>query len=540
MFESAGASDASAGSAREDALARLAAVLPSRPLRVAEGPVRRAVEVAPGVFRSAGRRPLWPAAAALPRVDARDASAIPAGEPGTDPVSAVPPTTVLSGSALATALSAMQPDGLPSFDLLEAIAGWERLVAWAQARQAEVISEFARRRPGPYAPDQRGRSVSEFAADEIAARLSVSRQTAENKLHLAVALVDLLPATRDALLAGHVDLPKARAIAEHTASLPDLAACRAVEARVLARAGCQTLPQLRRSLARAVTAADPQAAAKRHTSAKAGRCVRLQPLPDGMAEINAVLPAEDAMVVLTTVDAFAQAADPADPRGLDARRADALVDLCRGVLTFDNVPGPSDDRRGGPGGSRATRRMRRAAGQRGRGPQIQVTVAASTLLGVDEAPAELAGYGPIPAEVARAIAADPDGTWRRLLTDPASGTLLDYGTRVYRPPRSLARHVRARDQVCQFPGCRQPAWRCDLDHRRRFPDGHTSDENLGPLCRHHHRAKTEGGWIWIRHDDGTITWIAPTGHSYPADTPAVLDVEPTNIAATPNDDDCPF
>ncbi len=407
---------------------------------------------------------------------------MPAGESGPDPVTAVPPAVVLSGSALATALSATQPHGLSSFDLLEAIAGWERLVAWAQARQAEVIAEFARRRPGPYAPDQRGRSVSEFAADEIAARLSVSRQAAENKLYLAVALVDLLPATRDALLAGHIDLPKARAIAEHTASLPDLPVCRAVEVRVLARAGCQTLPHLRRSLARAVTAADPQAANKRHTRAKAGRCVRLQPLPDGMAEINAVMPA----------------------------------------------------------GSRATRRMGRGAGQRVRGPQIQVTVAASTLLGVDEAPAELAGYGPIPAEVARAIAADPDGTWRRLLTDPASGTLLDYGTRVYRPPRSLARHVRARDQVCQFPGCRQPAWRCDLHHRRRFPDGHTSDENLGPLCRHHHRAKTEGGWIWIRDDDGSVTWIAPSGHKYPADTPPVLEVEPTNIAITPKDDDCPF
>ncbi|MGH8836580.1 MAG: hypothetical protein ACRDWG_16525, partial [Actinomycetes bacterium] len=54
--------------------------------------------------------------------------------------------------------------------------------------------------------------------------------------------------------------------------------------------------------------------------------------------------------------------------------------------------------------------------------QIQVTVPATTLLGLTDIPGELAGYGPITAEVARRIVAH--GTWRRLLTDPASGQLL--------------------------------------------------------------------------------------------------------------------
>jgi hypothetical protein len=43
------------------------------------------------------------------------------------------------------------------------------------------------------------------------------------------------------------------------------------------------------------------------------------------------------------------------------------------------------------------------------------------------------------------------------------------------------------------------------------------------LCRHHHRAKTEGGWSWRRDDDGVITWTAPTGHQYVTQTPRVLD-----------------
>jgi hypothetical protein len=45
-------------------------------------------------------------------------------------------------------------------------------------------------------------------------------------------------------------------------------------------------------------------------------------------------------------------------------------------------------------------------------------------------PAELAGYGPIPAAMAREIVA---ATWHRLLIDPASGALLDYGATTYRP-----------------------------------------------------------------------------------------------------------
>jgi hypothetical protein len=85
---------------------------------------------------------------------------------------------------------------------------------------------------------------------------------------------------------------------------------------------------------------------------------------------------------------------------------------------------------------------------------VQVTVAATTLLGLDNHPGELAGYGPITAQTARHLAAD--ATWRRILTDPISGTVLDVGRTTYRPPQALADHVRIRDRTCRFPGCRHP------------------------------------------------------------------------------------
>ena len=45
---------------------------------------------------------------------------------------------------------------------------------------------------------------------------------------------------------------------------------------------------------------------------------------------------------------------------------------------------------------------------------VRVTIPYTALLGADELPGDLAGYGPIPAAVARDLAAG--GTWRRILT----------------------------------------------------------------------------------------------------------------------------
>jgi hypothetical protein len=62
-------------------------------------------------------------------------------------------------------------------------------------------------------------------------------------------------------------------------------------------------------------------------------------------------------------------------------------------------------------------------------PLIQVVIPYSTLIGADDLPAELVGVGPVPASLARATAAD--AVWRRLITDPLAGTLLDHGRTTY-------------------------------------------------------------------------------------------------------------
>ncbi|KYH45685.1 hypothetical protein [Branchiibius sp. NY16-3462-2] len=102
----------------------------------------------------------------------------------------------------------------------------------------------------------------------------------------------------------------------------------------------------------------------------------------------------------------------------------------------------------------------------------------------------------------------------RALTDATTGTVVETGDRSYRPGARLARFVQARDQHCRFPGCTRPAKLSDIDHVIRYPDGDTTAGNLQCLCRHHHRAKHEGGWKVTMSPTGVCTWTSPTGRTY--------------------------
>jgi hypothetical protein len=175
---------------------------------------------------------------------------------------------------------------------------------------------------------------------------------------------------------------------------------------------------------------------------------------------------------------------------LDECRADALVDLLCGT--------------GGP----VPRRAR---------PQILVTVPAGTLLGLGGEPAHLAGYGPIPDALARELARD--GTWRRVLTDPATGAVLDVGRTRHDPPADLDRLIRVRDGMCRFPGCRRQAAGCDVDHTVPYPHGPTSAANLHALCRRHHRLKHETAWAVTALAGSRLEWTSPLGAVYTTHTP---------------------
>ena len=120
------------------------------------------------------------------------------------------------------------------------------------------------------------------------------------------------------------------------------------------------------------------------------------------------------------------------------------------------------------------------------------------MLGLDDLPADLAGYGPITSRNGLRLTTQASSNWRRLITDRRTGACLDYERQVYEPPADLREFILARDSTCAFPNCEQPAVACQLDHIEDWAKGgHTSAINLAPLCLRHHRLKHQAGWSYI-------------------------------------------
>jgi hypothetical protein len=158
---------------------------------------------------------------------------------------------------------------------------------------------------------------------------------------------------------------------------------------------------------------------------------------------------------------------------------------------------------------------------------VDLLVPLTTLLGLAELPGELAGWGPVVADVARQVAEQyRNGTWRfsiyndidemfchgttRARPDP------DTGKRTKRRPAAdVAALVKARNRTCTAPGCRMPATSCELDHTLAWTeDGESEPDNLDPKCTYHHRYKTLSGAEVLQLTPGVLAWTTPRGMQY--------------------------
>ncbi|HIY23810.1 MAG TPA: HNH endonuclease [Candidatus Brachybacterium merdigallinarum] len=146
--------------------------------------------------------------------------------------------------------------------------------------------------------------------------------------------------------------------------------------------------------------------------------------------------------------------------------------------------------------------------------RLNVTVPVLSLLGHSEAPATLDGTIPIPADMARRLAAE-ESTLYRVLTDPVAGRFLPAAPKQYRPGREMEEYLRLVDPLCAAPGCdRSTSSIGENDHieeyRHDCPEagGPTSIENLHRLCWRHHDLKTRRRIDPSRDPDDptTTTW----------------------------------
>ena len=135
-----------------------------------------------------------------------------------------------------------------------------------------------------------------------------------------------------------------------------------------------------------------------------------------------------------------------------------------------------------------------AAKLHGRLPEVHGVIDSKTLLGLQKGVAEIRGVGAIPAEAALWLLRD-GAPLRRLITDPATGTLLDYGTKTYLVPPPLADFLIAQYVTSATPYSTVAARGCDMEHNTPADQGGTTDPiNNPPTDRPWHRAQTHGDW----------------------------------------------
>jgi len=419
--------------------------------------------------------------------------------------------SVTPGSAVVKTLAVLDPLQLSHEGRVDALAALEKHISWIQAQQHRLLAVMA---ADPAVSTPAGELDKQWVREDVACALRLSAVTASDRLELATALTRL-PATLDLLERGEIRTHHARHLAQTVLTL-DGATATVIETAVLGKAPEQSLASFKRAVRRALLRAAPHRAEERHVEAMTMRRVVRTPDADGMSAIWMLLPDSGASTFMTAIDALARRVQADDPRTADQRRAHAAIQLALDALT------------GTTSGA-----LPREHGMR---PSVQVTVALSTLLGLDEQPGDLDGHGPIPASVARRIAADQTGTWRRLVTDEM-GRLLDYGRNTYRPPKDLTEHVIARDRTCRFPNCNRKAGRCELDHRQPWEQGGATNEaNLDALCSRHHHGKHQAGWRPKRLDDGSTEWTSPTGHRY-TEPPATYPIDHTTDPPAPAESD---
>ena len=392
----------------------------------------------------------------------------------------------------------INPRSLSSSGRIDYLSVLDRQESWICALKQEALVAIA----GEYADEDGGvfGCVDDEEREDVAAALRLSPTTAQNRIDVARVLVGHLPNTISALSSGEISVAHATVIARETAvairnGLSQESVFR-VEQTALAHAEFHTPGQVASKVKTTIAKLAPEEFEEIADRARDARRVSCYPEADGMATVIAILPAEDAQTVMKSIEAFILKRNSEDTSewsilSADMKRADALTYIASQALTSlaDEVH---------------THR---------RPITISVAIDLPTLMGLAENPGQLAGYGAIPASVARRLAAD--GNWQRFVSDPTTGNLLDFGRERYTPPQELIDYLLARDRVCRFPGCRRTGQSSDIDHAQSWETGgETNPANLGLLCRRHHRMKTHGGWSLESNPDGSCLWKSPQGKTF--------------------------
>jgi hypothetical protein len=384
--------------------------------------------------------------------------------------------------------------------LIERIAELERVKCAAAADQARAAAalDTARRTTEAAAgvpAAQRGRGL----ATEIALARRDSPARGSRHLGFAKALVHEMPHTLAALECGALSEWRATLIVRESACL-EVEDRRTLDAELCAEPDRLSGMGDTRVAAAAKAIAyrlDPAAVVERAANAESDRTVTIRPAPDTMTYLTALLPVAQGVSVYAALRREADACGDGRPRG--QVMADALVERVTGRDAAVPVP-----------------------------IAVNLVLSDDTLLGGGTTPADIRGYGPIPAAVARAMVSNASAdqrsraTLRRLYAHPSSGALVAMESRARLFPRGLAAFIELRDQRCRTPYCDAPIRH--RDHAQPWSQaGPTTAVNGLGSCERCNYTKESTGWRVTTSMDEPHTHTAefstPTGHTYRSTAP---------------------
>ncbi|KQR99307.1 HNH endonuclease [Williamsia sp. Leaf354] len=339
-------------------------------------------------------------------------------------------------------------------------------------------------------------------AAEVALARKASGSAGGRHLGFARALMHEMPHTRAALASGALTEWRATILVRETAHLTphdrgeiDRRMC--ADVSVLEGVGDRALDA---EVKRIAYELDPQAVVDRHAHAVKDRRVSTRPAPDGMVRLSALLPLVSGISVYAALKKQADATVGGDDRTHAQVMADALVERVTGAATADALP-----------------------------VAVNVVMSDEVLAGNGSAAAHVTGYGPIPADTARAMVAtsldaDAATTLRRVYKAPTSGALIAMDSTARLFPTGLKHFLDLRDGSCRIPYCDAPI--AEYDHADPHArGGATSAANGGGMCLAHNRAKQNPGWRMTTADHTdtgrhTATITTPTGRTHVSRAPA--------------------
>ena len=384
--------------------------------------------------------------------------------------------------------------------LVERIAQLERVKSAAAAGQARAAAALdAMRRAAEATAGMPGGRRGRGVAGEIALARRDSPARGGRHLGFAKALVHEMPHTLAALACGALSEWRATLIVRESACL-DVEDRAALDAQLCADpAGLHGLGDARVAAAAKAIAyrLDPRAVVDRAARAPQDRTVTIRPAPDTMTYLTALLPVAHGVAAYA---ALRRAADTtSDGRSRGQVMADTLIERLTGRAAA--VPTPI---------------------------AVNLVLTDETLLGGADDAAEISGYGPIPASVARTLITRAGtgrrsrATLRRLYAHPATGALTAMESRARIFPRALATFIELRDGRCRTPYCDAPIRH--HDHAQPWARGGptTADNGLG-LCENCNYTKQAPRWRVTTttgdHHTHTADYTTPTGATYRSTAP---------------------